>query len=65
MAKGKKESVYNYRVFIINNKNDIYALNEFLSSSDNSICGVRYYDCIIYIVILGLFTCHTERMRSI
>lgn len=45
MAKSKKETInYNYRVFIINNKNDIDALNEFLSSSDNSICGVRYYN---------------------
>ncbi len=44
MSKDNKETTYNYRVFIINNKDDIDELNEFLSSSDNSICGIRYYN---------------------
>lgn len=44
MAKIKQETIYNYRVFIINNKDDISALNEFLSSADNSICCIRYYN---------------------
>lgn len=44
MEKTKNEIVkYNYRIFIIEERTDIEELNKFLFSSDNSICGIKYY----------------------